>query len=383
MKRKSYSAALAFVLVLVMAIPGMVPSMAASGGQTLQELTGAGGVDFPVLNVTVPLNLAFALDPWEFSNGTSQITDNEFLIINKSLVDVMVAYYMDLEVAAGVTVVTGGQFSTSGINAFSTEKYIDFRVLGVDALNGTPPAIEFTTFGALATPSFITTSATNFRDFDGTTGASIGFILGAASPAAVDVITLTTTASALKPDFPGMTAFKFYADMTALGNWQPNDLAISGVLWLTGVNGTIVNAANVGNNTGHRMIPSTILPGRPTHFERPIGFYGIFAETLRQTRLRTVTITGMAPAPNDTVIVEFNAGNKFIRSMIFNPGAANLDFLDFDGSFTYSEANQTITFHNTRGWAIGPAFFDITLADNEEGVPVNPQVYQILLRVNP
>lgn len=364
MKRKSYVAALAFMLVLAMAVPSM-----ATNHSGWFEIGGVAGVDAPILNVVVPTDLAFALDPFETNpDGASQITPDYFGLINKTPQPVGIAFFLTPTPTNSAVLLTNDTAATSlaALAWGAPQKYIHLGLVSaatLSAIGGITPGslglaenteFEFATAGALrgGHNSLVT--------FDGTTPASIGFHLqGASDPA-------TVTAGSV-------AAFQLYAQMNAFADWEPGDIEISGVFYMSALPTTFAAEMDMYANT-HRMLENAELPERAYaegRLHRQVGFWGEHAQTLTQTRLIQVSRADHVDAD---LPINFNAGDRYIYAIIFNPTNQNARLVR-----NYDADAQTVIFPRAgiAGWANGPAFFDIILDD------ANGPVFKILLEIGP
>jgi hypothetical protein len=207
---------LTFVLTAAMMAPlAGVTAFAAEE----QAIGGSSTVRQPLVSVVVPTNLDFQLNPYKAGGSTSQVSDINFELINKSDVPVIVEYWLNAIGAEDVSIETAN--TNIGNTLDQTDKTAIFGVIATTALGGTPTAFGDTTFNAAQTVDYDATKSGTTVIADVDTGKlKTGFLLGSATGAPLDTLAAGNT---------GLGAFKFYAELETYANWQDGDITVNGV----------------------------------------------------------------------------------------------------------------------------------------------------------
>ncbi|MDR1321198.1 MAG: hypothetical protein LBK56_07195 [Gracilibacteraceae bacterium] len=225
MSKKLFALCLAACLLLSFA-----PAAFAVEGGTLE---GEGALKPVVLEVDVPMNLDFALDPLEIDAG--QIDAPDFIITNESNVKVLTAFYLTATLAGGTTIGTG--LATDGNNLKWTvkDKKLEFSVLPAKTIAS----------GAI-TESALATTAKVFADDAGTIKATVGFLLAAGNVT------------------PTNAGFKLTGVLNAYAEpaWAAGDISISGVYLIQPL--AADTAIDTVTDTTGLVATTTTLPAAPT-----------------------------------------------------------------------------------------------------------------------
>ncbi|MDR1961318.1 MAG: hypothetical protein LBQ16_03455, partial [Gracilibacteraceae bacterium] len=95
------------VILAALLIATLLPGTAfAADLQDVSESGTIGGdttVDKAVINVVVPTNVNFALNPLEIGQSGNQVTTADYILVNKSNVPVAASFYLDAVLGTGVT----------------------------------------------------------------------------------------------------------------------------------------------------------------------------------------------------------------------------------------------------------------------------------------
>lgn len=244
MKRNSkFISVLMVSLLLLASFPAAV-----FAGNTID---GESTVDMPAINVLVPTNLDFALDPLSLdTTAESQISDINYYFVNFTLAPVKV----ELDLTATSTNNAKLKASVSDIKGVNdpavTDKFLYFGALGAtsldkdvaiveDAMGVTEEAIYGDLFGEEDSPvaEYATTGGAIITDTlvpfapsaEGTTGSAIiGFALGAAVESAEG-----GKINKVADEKSGVGAFQFYAQLNTYADWKDKDIAVAGTYTLT------------------------------------------------------------------------------------------------------------------------------------------------------
>jgi hypothetical protein len=199
-----------------MVIPLSATAFAADTGR----IGGDGTVVPIVVNVAVPMNLNFALDPLQVTDGASQISNTTYGLINKSNVDVAAMFYLKATAAIGVSLEANDD--NIGGTLSETDKTLIFGAIGATDITGTDTAFAATALGAAIPAYDASETATIVKAAAGSDGTfRFAFALEKATPAG----TPTTLAS----DFAGLAAFQFYGVLETYADWKAGDITVSGV----------------------------------------------------------------------------------------------------------------------------------------------------------
>lgn len=188
------------------------------------DIPGSSTLTEVPLNVILPLNLNFAIDPFDFA-GKGQINSPGYAIVNKTGIAVKVTF--DIEAtAAGVTFVAD---PTTLKPADSTEdsKNAYFATLAAASVSPAPtfdsPKQGTYTYDTVAADTVVANDAAT--GFDATDkDAKIVFILDKATesdPGESGIDTLATSTG-------GVGAFKFTGFLNTYAEWEANSISVLG-----------------------------------------------------------------------------------------------------------------------------------------------------------
>lgn len=254
---------MALLLTLALTIGAITPAMAAL--PTVSE--GVGTVHNPIINVTVPLALNFAVDPLNLQDtAIGQLRNHQYGIINRSNVAVGVGVHLSLVVpSAAPNIVTlvdrevgAGSTVAGNTNPTDAVKRLHFSVLGANTA----------VFGTTTPPITATWDATDDDGLNREFGAdtelhqSLGFIL---SPIATGTAQpFPSTAAA--PHANGVAAFRFHALMNPFAAWETGDIEVRGAIQVVPVNratavvltGMTDDKSEDDTGIGHRIMSSVL-----------------------------------------------------------------------------------------------------------------------------
>jgi len=224
----------AIFVVIVLALSLAAPALASNTGEIIGDTT----VENVVLEITVPTNLPLALDPLA-TKGTTQVVQTPINLINRTEeAKVLTAFYLDAELADGVTFVAAATLDATRFNIDKDAKNIHLGVMAAKAISsaGVP---DFT--DGVTVP------------FAGTTDISVqyGFIIDAQTP--------EVTGTNPEPAVPGRDAFTFFGLMEAYADWQADDVTVTGVYLLRAISTQTV-VTTVDDTVG---LVTAGLPARP------------------------------------------------------------------------------------------------------------------------
>jgi|GEM_PF-3343632 len=239
MKKNFLAMLVALSLVFGLAVPVMGQTGNVGGGST---------VDSPVLEVDVPTNLAFAFNPL----AETQVTESNFRITNGTEdAQVLVAFYLELELANGVKLATPGELIENDDNfkLTATAKELAFGIIAASA--GTPGGVED---DEVAYDNENADSIVWFEEEVATSGdvegifLEFGFVLEAATAGDVD------------------TWFSFYGELNAYAPWTDDDVKVSGVYLVTALS-TKTEVDTVDDTLG--LVEGDNLPKKPGDVDDP------------------------------------------------------------------------------------------------------------------
>jgi hypothetical protein len=201
-------------------------------------IDGDSTVKTPILDVVVPTNINFALDPLQLSGQTTgnQIASANYKVINKSDVAIRVDFNLIATLASGVKFVEKSALSS----AQNAPKNIYFAALGAKSV--VPNSLTHATAATDTTAVFDYSSPTTLTPFGvtlaspGNETAKLAFRLGAATRSGGAGTPIDTLAT----DNAGVASFQFYAELNTYPSttWKPNDIKVQGVFNFQGVKAT-------------------------------------------------------------------------------------------------------------------------------------------------
>lgn len=210
----------AVLLVLAMTAFLAVPAFATTA--PVGTLEGDSTVTPIILNVVVPTNLDFALDPLQKTGGSTQISKKTYALINKSDFDVAAMFYLTATPANGVTLtkVSGDIESDPTV----TDKKLLFGVIGASGITGSDTDFESEGFETNTTATFdpSKTETIVVADTDADNKFRFAFALKKLSDATPDSEVLATANA-------GLAAFQFYGLIEAYADWKAGDITVSGI----------------------------------------------------------------------------------------------------------------------------------------------------------
>ena len=276
MKRKL----IAMLIVAVMAVTIITPASAS----IWDELKGINTLEPNVVNIILPANLNFALDPSQVTGSirgasgtqTSQVVETPFRMANVGRGTTGVIFFLEAEFKDGVNATISSINSSFSLNnrskdihfgvigahaaSFATETDIAVTIASATELNATTTSVFFDNDSgvrstALATIASLTSapSATPTTMQGGT-----GFVL---QPANAGIPVGTSTPGSLLDVDQGLASFMFYAEVNPFANWSPGDISVSGVYWLVGMPGQYVST--LATRLGHNTLAYADMPDRP------------------------------------------------------------------------------------------------------------------------
>jgi uncharacterized protein YjdB len=233
---KKATKALALVLAVLMVTIAL--PLTAFAGTESGTVDGDSTVSDVDIDVVVPLNLNFALDPLELSvTSGSQIKTTDYFFINKTLAPVKVALGLTATLKDGVTLVSDPA-TLKPYDTNVTTKQLYFGALGATGItvgdldfdyvlgeeDGTDPVGTYNASKSALLTAFDTA----------TSKAAIAFALDKATDSADE----GTAADALAAANKGVATFQFYGKMNTYAAWAAADITIAGAYTLTALSAT-------------------------------------------------------------------------------------------------------------------------------------------------
>jgi hypothetical protein len=179
-------------------------------------------VQQPIVSVVVPTDLDFQLNPYKIGTPapTSQVSDISFELINKSDVEIITEYWLNIVNAEDVSIEADATNIEGTLD--QTDKTAVFGVIAATALGGTDTVFANTEFGSSTTVTYNAAKAGTTVLSDVATGKlKTGFLLGRA--------TGSSAPDTLAGSNRGLGAFKFYAKLETYADWQDGDITVNGV----------------------------------------------------------------------------------------------------------------------------------------------------------
>lgn len=245
--KRFFTTALATLMAVSMAVPAFGGHSTPSG-----NIQGVGTVDIQPIEIMVPTNLDFTLDPFLSSGNVSQVAGDPFILWNNSGTPVTVQFQLLAIPGEGVTLVEemdpDDRFSpanTTKTIAFGAQVASDIPALtaGAAPTTAAPDFEEDHEELNEGDELFMLSAWTNATAPAGTNGRGplysldFGFALyGRADGATTGTLAAVTNAQ--------IGAFQFYADMHALAPWEEGRRAPSPLT----LRGRILVAPNLGGD---------------------------------------------------------------------------------------------------------------------------------------
>jgi hypothetical protein len=336
------------ILTALLLLAGIFPMTAlANPTNPSGDIDGDSEVISAVLNVTLPANLNFALNPLELGTVTagSQITSTNYIFVNSTGAPVEIGLDITATGAAGVRFVpdasTLKQDDTSVV-----DKDIFFAALGASTVNA--GTLAFDTIPGTASFTYAANPTTTTGTFTplvpaATPTTATGRMVFALGAATLDEDTPANSALALNDR--GVASFQFFAQMNTYAAWANNDVTVKAEYTLTALRATTFTSYGDADGSGtSRFIPSSV---NQLRIAPPVGF----ANPERVSATDSGVINATLVAGTVTVTVPFNFGgttptNWQVGGTAFTPAAgsgANVSANTL--TFTYTTAGaRVITF---------------------------------------
>lgn len=288
---------MAFVLTLLLIASFPAAAFAESG-----TIDGDSTVDNVTVNVILPTNLNFALDPLGLdTTGDNQIATQDFFFVNQTFAPVKVSLDITAETSGGAILVsTTGGLSLDDTSV--TDKELYFGALGATGLTGTAISSVYTVdpdttyvdvFGGTDAPqgayASVSPSAATLIAFtpntDGTTGAAV---ISFALDKAIESETTEGAIDSIATDNKGVAAFQFYSQLNTYADWEANDITVSGTYTLTPLRDTTYSGYDYIDGSLNQLETA---PPAPT----------TFSVTVENDGNGTATASAVTAAAGDTV----------------------------------------------------------------------------------
>lgn len=187
-------------------------------------IVGDGIVTNAIVNVVIPTDLNFGLNPLQIGNVTdgSQITTTDYRVTNRSNVAVRASFAITTTAAADVSLVEQGE------TANGTDRRAFFAILGAENVTDGPPTFANPGAGTMQYDSERAGLLVPFPEAAAsgstTSVANVAFAL-AASTGGPPVDTLATNNRSIG-------SFQFFGELNDMATWSDNDLRVSAVYTL-------------------------------------------------------------------------------------------------------------------------------------------------------
>ena len=225
--------------------PLLMYAVATSGNTgSTGTIEGDSTVDSPTLNMVLPMNLNFELNPLELGSGNvpgNQIKTTSYIIANKTLAPVLASFEIKATGKSDVTFLNSpGTLKQSDTSV--RDKHIFFGALGAKDVTSAPnfdgstasPGFTYATEDPAPTAADVFVPFVPDEDDDKLADGTITFALGAA------------TENAFADNNKGVAAFQFYAQLNTYAEWAESDVTVVGAWTLTALRtsdyGNIVTA---------------------------------------------------------------------------------------------------------------------------------------------
>ena len=229
MNKHRRSLAFLLTLALILTFPAFAFAAPITGDSTV--------IDVPV-NVVLPTNLDFALDPLGIDSADNQISSPDFIMANQTLAPVKVEIEITANVVGETTLVDDPSVLARDDDEV-TAKNIFFAAMGAtDVSAGSIYTIaeDVVAPTAIATaPGIYDYSETATRAVfdpvgDGKTSGSavIGFVLDRAVASATE-----GAIQSMAADDKGVAMFRFYGELNTYADWQDGDIDVEATINLT------------------------------------------------------------------------------------------------------------------------------------------------------
>lgn len=362
MKRSTKSIT-AFILTLLLIIASPVAAFAGT-------IEGDSTVETVVINVVLPSDLDFALDPLGLDvTGDSQIATANYFFLNQTFapvrveLDVTVTAANEAELAATTSAITGQ--SDPGV----TDKLIYFGALGATDLSTTITATDaaiVTTDSAISYPAYFggddaptgvyptgtAISETLVPVVPGAGGTTGSAVIGFALAAAVESSTTPDAIESLAANNDGVAAFQFYAQLNTYADWQAGDVSVTGNYTLVPLRGETYDTYHAEEVGLNQYIVTEPEPEEP----EAVGFIGKDDPTEMSINVADIT-SGSA------LVIPFNFGENTLTRINMQSGTQV-------ATDQYTVGTSDITFTASRATALkgisASTYYTVILSDSSQ-----------------
>jgi hypothetical protein len=356
---KKISIKITAVAATILLLATVLPTAAfADGTNQSGNVGGSGDVTEVVLNVVVPTNLSFALDPFQVGDVTGtngQIASTDYVVVNKSTVPVQAAYFLEVVPGGGVDVVATIA-SADRIDPAKVDKKIAIAALAAKTV-ATPPT-DFATAPAGAAFTYDQATASTKLNFDASTKkANMVFVLGKATDGADPDDEPDTLAAANK----GVASFQFYAELHTYADWEEGDVNVKGVYSLTPLlEASYQNSDFVADSWGVQLIASKANALTPP----TVPQVGFVPNGFPQSE---INLTYSVSSRVD-IEIPFAFDGKTLKSITADNIALTTDDYDSDSSSITLVKNGRPTTAFLNNPATAPFSFDINVILSDDSV---------------
>lgn len=335
MKKNSKPIAFLLTLMLLFTFPVSVFAGTADEG----TIGGDSNVIDVTLNVLLPTNLDFALDPLGLGSQDNQVSPADYFFVNMTFAPVKVALDITATASGGAVLVSSPD-TLEPDNPAVTDKEIYFAALGAGGVSG--EAISVTTTSAVITSSsgiydYTSSAATRVAFTPSSGGATGSAVIGFALGAATESSTTPDAIEALATSNGGVAVFQFFGSLNTYADWQANDLTVSGAYTLTPLR-TTTYSDYTGEFVAGSLNQIEMTPAAPAEPD-PVGFIGEVDPTVKSITIASISGTQL--------VIPFNLGSETVASIKSASGTTVAT-----DQYTVDAVNKTITYSETRTTAL-------------------------------
>jgi hypothetical protein len=195
-------------------------------------ILGDSTVNDVIVDVSLPMDLNFAIDPLDLDDKAGQVTQANYYAVNKTGVPVIVDVDVTAAPKAGVTLVSDPTTLDKAYPAVgaTVAKNAYFGVLGATSV--ARGVLNYSNIPGAAAVTYTKDTAGTLNVFNPQSKkASLRFALAAAT----GNDDKTATQSILATDDKGVASYTLYAELNTYADWTAGDLSVAGVYTLVPV----------------------------------------------------------------------------------------------------------------------------------------------------
>jgi len=345
------------VLLAVLLILATIPAAAfAEDQEPTGTIPGGSTVDSVTLNVVLPTNLNFALDPLELNvTSGSQIATTDYFIINQTAAPVKASFEITATLTEEVTLVDDVE-ELDKDDTSATDKKIYFGALGATGI--TVNDLEFGyEFGSGTDPegSYDATAGTLVPFSVDEKKATIEFALNKATKEETES---EGEADTLAADNKGVAAFQFYGELNTYADWQANDITVSGAYTLIPLRAStyeMYTTEGVFIEGGLNQLK------QPEPAEIPVGFMG------EGSTLTSVNLGEVSTASTTNIVIPFYFGDATGINLLLPSGSpantGHYQVIPAENKIVLIKSDESSIF---RTWSAGSKTLKFTLTGGSD-----------------